>query len=128
MKGQAHEEVLSKINPALDRDRITKLREGSALWQFVMRGAPRNSAFDGGYEIFVYDRIQAEELEKKFRENRLPVVDVDHVRLPGFVDRRRAKRGPKAEALTVQERQEKIRAGNRERQSKFRRSRKSLLE
>ena len=124
MKAQGHEAVLSKINPLLDRDLITKLREGSALWQFVMRGLPRNGNFIGDYWVFVYDQVQAEELEAKFKENLFPFVDIDHVKLPEFVDRKRGKPGPKT-TMTVEDRREKTKSQNRARQQAFRSRKKA---
>jgi len=44
---------------------IRRAREDEDVFQFVMRGAPRNSDYAGPYDIYLYSRRQAETLKER---------------------------------------------------------------
>jgi hypothetical protein len=64
----------------LDREAIRRTREFEDVRQFVMRGIIRRPDYDGEYDIYVYDRAQAEDLKRYLSEsgitNRVDLVPV----------------------------------------------------
>lgn len=50
---------------SIDRDVLCTTREDEDIYQMVTRGAIRDANYDGPYEIYVYDRGQAERLRTR---------------------------------------------------------------
>ena len=66
----------------LDKEAITRVREDEDIAQIVMRGAIRDPSYDGDYDIYLYDRHQAEELRDYLIEHRVS----DRVRVVPVVE------------------------------------------
>lgn len=92
-KAQKHEQIFAKLNAKATRAAISKAREDGLIFQFTTRGAIRMANFAGTYEIFVYDRQQAEALRAKLKSYDWPDTEIEHVALAGFVNRVRKARG-----------------------------------
>lgn len=65
-KSTPDDEALIEIG--ITPDEIRNAREDEAIIQFVMRGAIRNPDFGGDYQAYVYDRGQAERLQRRLEE------------------------------------------------------------
>lgn len=78
----------------LSKDDIERAREDELIRQFVMRGAIRNLAFDGAYDIYVYERVQAERLKSHFEELGFNTVELVPVTEAGVMTVRRKSDGP----------------------------------
>ena len=71
--------------------------EREDIWQFAMRGAIREAEFDGTYEVYLYDRWQAEALAAMLREEGVADdIVVEAVEAAGILDVQRPRPGPKA--------------------------------
>jgi hypothetical protein len=106
----------------LTQEDILRARETEDVWQFVMRGAPREGKFRGTYTVYVYDRQQAETLARMMRENDVGLVlDPECIAEAGIADVVRPKPGPKvgerarASGKSFEERQEERRDADRRR-------------
>ncbi|BCM86485.1 hypothetical protein [Methylobacterium indicum] len=132
-KAQAADEPILDVL-GLDRQAVLEAREYEDLWQFVMRGAIRDPAYAGSYDVYVYSRDQAEVLKAKLVENSItddvtviPVVEaglLDVVR-PGATipESRRA-----SDTRSLEERREETRARNNERQRQSRAAKREQKE
>lgn len=58
---------------------ITDARETEAIRQFIMRGAIRNADYSGPYLIYLYEKSQAEAIEKHLKNNGFNNVVLTHV-------------------------------------------------
>ncbi len=80
----------------LAREEVERARECEDIWQFVMRGAVRQSEFGGLYTVHLYDVQQAEVLAAMLREEGITDdVAVEPVAAAGILDVERPKPGPK---------------------------------
>jgi hypothetical protein len=111
----------------LTREEVERAREREDIWQFAMRGAIREAEFDGTYEVYLYDRWQAEALAAMLREEGVADdIVVEAVEAAGILDVQRPRPGPKAGAKTAasgktfEEREAERRAGDRLRKQRQR--------
>jgi hypothetical protein len=115
--------VLMQVFGLTQQD-ILRARETEDMWQFVMRGAPREVEFRGIYTAYVYDRQQADTLARMMRDNDIGLVlDPECVVDAGIADVVRSKPGPKVgekakgAGRSFEERQEEKRADDRRRKA-----------
>ncbi|WP_312733658.1 DEAD/DEAH box helicase family protein [Brevundimonas sp.] len=78
----------------LDKDDIERAREDELIRQFVMRGAIRNPIFDGAYDVYVYEKVQAERLKSHFGELGFDSVELVPLADAGLMTVRRKSDGP----------------------------------
>jgi hypothetical protein len=114
---------------------ILRARETEDMWQFAMRGAPREGKFGGTYTVYVYDRQQAETLARMVRESDVGhVLDPECVAEAGIADIARPKPGPKpgekarASGKSFEERQEERRDADRQRKAAQRERKRAAQE
>ncbi len=104
----------------LDRRAIIEAREYEDLWQFIMRGAVRDPAYAGDYDVYVYSRDQAEALQSKLVDSGITddvaLVPVDEAGLLDVVRPRAAvPEGERvADRRSLQEHREQKKVANRE--------------
>jgi hypothetical protein len=60
----------------LTDDHIERAREDELIRQFAMRGAIRDPTFDDAYDIYVYEKVQAERLKEHFEELHFDTVEL----------------------------------------------------
>lgn len=92
-------------------DDLLAAREQEDIAQFVFRGAIRNRDFDGAYDIYVYSKRQAEQLQHRLVSDRV-VANAQLVPVPEaglMYVRRSGCQPPTSMAFSAQERQEKDR-------------------
>lgn len=111
----------------LTRDEVERAREREDIWQFAMRGAIREAAFDGTYTVYLYDLWQAEALAAMLREAGVADdMSVEAVEEAGILDVARPRPGPKpgakaaASGKSFEEREAERREGDRERKRRQR--------
>jgi hypothetical protein len=111
----------------LSKDDILRARETEDIWQFAMRGAPRDEKFRGTYTIYVYDRQQADTLAWMMRDNDIGLVlDPECVVDAGIADVVRSKPGPKVgekagtSDQSFKEKEEERKAADRQRKQRQR--------
>jgi hypothetical protein len=111
----------------LDSNTITHVRENEDIAQFVMRGAIRNPSYDGTYDIYLYDRHQAEALRDYLIENVVSdLVELIPVDEAGLMDMKRplpfgrGEGGWQTSALTPEERRQRDLEADRLRKRKTR--------
>ena len=126
-KAQEHESIFEKLNPAANRQAISRSREDSLIFQFVSRGAIRMDGFAGDYTIFVFDRQQAEVLRDKLVSYAFADVEIEHVEIDGFTDRVRPARGRKPSYLTPEERENVKREAAAQRQREHRKRKRMTI-
>ncbi|MCJ2106363.1 hypothetical protein MKK70_13415 [Methylobacterium sp. E-041] len=84
-KAQAADEpLLSSFG--IDRSDVQAAREDEDNYQFIMRGAIRNGDYDGRYDVYIYDRAQAERLQARLIEQRFADVALVAVQEAGIMD------------------------------------------
>lgn len=79
---------------SLTKDDIERAREDELIAQFAMRGAIRNLEFDGAYDIYVYEKVQADRLKAHFDKLLLINVELAPVDEAGLMKVRRKSDGP----------------------------------
>jgi hypothetical protein len=124
-KSQAADDAVLEVL-GLDCDAIRRAREDEDIVQFFFRGAVREGAFGGTYEVHLYSLDQAERLKEYLRSEGI----TDDVRLIGVdaagimeVQRPEAKvssQPTQANSLTTQQRAERKKAQARERSQRGR--------
>ena len=70
----------------LDAEDIEKAREQEDVFQFVMRGAPRNPDYEGDYHIYLYSKDQADCLASALRAHGVTMIDLCPVEDAGIMD------------------------------------------
>ncbi|WP_197739398.1 DEAD/DEAH box helicase family protein [Methylobacterium sp. P1-11] len=85
----------------LDRDVVRAAREDEDLLQFVTRGAIRDPAYAGGYDVHVYDCEQAGRLRNILIANGYDDVTIETVDEPGLMAVVRQRHGSEADAGIV---------------------------
>ena len=84
-KAQAADEpLLSSLG--IDRSDVQAAREDEDNYQFVMRGAIRNGDYDGRYDVYIYDRAQAERLQVRLIEQGFVDVALVPIHEAGIMD------------------------------------------
>ena len=78
----------------LTKGHIERAREDELIRQFVMRGAIRDPAFDRAYDIYVYEKVQAERLKSHFEDLLFDTVELVPVTEAGLMTVRRKSDGP----------------------------------
>lgn len=78
----------------LTKDDIERAREDELIAQFAMRGAIRNLEFDGAYDIYLYEKVQAERLKGHFEDLLFSKVELVGVEEAGLMKVRRKSDGP----------------------------------
>jgi len=78
----------------LTDDHIERAREDELIRQFAMRGAIRDPTFDDAYDIYVYEKVQAERLKEHFEELHFDTVELIPVTDAGLMTVRRKSDGP----------------------------------
>lgn len=73
----------------LTDNQIRIARQDEDVLQFVMRGAIRNAAYEGPYDIYLYSRSQAERLETQLTGSGVGFVEL-HPADAGFMDATRS--------------------------------------
>jgi len=81
----------------LTDDDIERAREDELIRQFAMRGAIRDPVFDGTYDIYVYEKVQAERLKGHFEDLLFTQVEMVGVDKAGLMKVRRKADGPTEE-------------------------------
>jgi hypothetical protein len=124
-KAQSGDSAILEIF-GLTKEDIWQAREIEDAMQFVMRGIIRRPEFNGTYDIYVYDRAQAEALAIRLRSAGIsqnvvinPTLEagiLDYVR----PDSRRSEETEKIDFRSHQERETECRAKNAERRRRSR--------
>jgi len=78
----------------LGKEDIERAREDELIGQFAMRGAIRNLEFDGAYEIYVYEKVQADRLKAHFDKLLFINLELAPVDEAGLMKVRRKSDGP----------------------------------
>ena len=107
----------------LDKAHIERAREDELIRQFVMRGAIRNPVFNGAYDIYVYEKVQAERLKGHFEDLLFNSIELAPVTEAGLMTVRRKSDGP-----TDQEKAAKKADRNRKAAERGRKKRKAKAE
>lgn len=81
--------ALRDIFQLTDAD-IHSAREGEDVFQFVSRGAIRDRAYDGPFEIFLYSHDQAEHLKARLLSSGFRQVEIRALTDAGILDVKRA--------------------------------------
>lgn len=106
----------------LDRDDIRRAREFEDIRQFVLRGALRRPDYAGDYDIYLYDLVQAQDLEAYLRGIGITDLEVVPVVEAGIMDVVRpgsAAIAPKT-PLSADDRQKRNTASQQKRRAKAR--------
>lgn len=82
---------------------IERAREDELIRQFAMRGAIRDLTFDGSYDIYVYEKVQAERLKGHFEDLLFVKVEMVGVDDAGLMKVRRKSEGPTEEEKAASE-------------------------
>lgn len=105
----------------LTKEDIERAREDELIRQFAMRGAIREPSFDGAYDIYVYEKVQADRLKTHFEDLLFENVELVGVAEAGLMKVRRKSDGPTDEEKEAKklkrnekakDRQKKKRAAN----------------
>jgi hypothetical protein len=104
---------------------VKRARETEDLIQFVMRGAIRRPEFDGRYDVYVYERPQAEELRVYLQKNTTPNVELRPITEAGILHYVRDDISASRSEGSPQQTAEARRAASRERSAKYRAGQKS---
>jgi hypothetical protein len=91
-KALPDDEPLIKVF-GLNREEIERAREIEDVLQFVFRGDLRNPDATGDYNVYLYDRYQAEALAAYLTEHGLGTVELVPVEEVGLLDMSRPGRG-----------------------------------
>lgn len=67
-------------------DQVRHAREDEDILQFAMRGAIRNEAFDGSYDIYLYEKEQAERLAGRLQLSSVGQVEIVPEPSAGILD------------------------------------------
>jgi hypothetical protein len=108
----------------LNKEEIERAREVEDVIQFVFRGDLRNPDATGDYNVYLYDRYQAEALAAYLTEHGLGMVELVPVEEAGLLDMQRPGRGrPPSEPddpRSLEERKDQKRADDAARQKRQR--------
>lgn len=107
----------------LTDDHIERAREDELIRQFAMRGAIRDPTFDDAYDIYVYEKVQAERLKEHFEELHFDTVELIPLTDAGLMTVRRKSDGP-----TEQEKEAKKADVNKKAAERGRKKRKADAE
>ncbi len=107
----------------LTDEHIERAREDELIRQFAMRGAIRDPTFDDAYDIYVYEKVQAERLKEHFEELHFDTVELIPVTDAGLMTVRRKSDGP-----TEQEKEAKKADVNKKAAERGRKKRKADAE
>jgi hypothetical protein len=122
-KALPDDEPLIKVF-GLNREEIERAREIEDVLQFVFRGDLRNPDATGDYNVYLYDRYQAEALAAYLTEHGLGTVELVPVEEAGLLDMSRPGRGrPRSEPedpRSLEERKKHKQAKDAERQRRKR--------
>jgi hypothetical protein len=122
-KALPDDEPLIKVF-GLNREEIERAREIEDVLQFVFRGDLRNPDATGDYNVYLYDRYQAEALAAYLTEHELGTVELVPVEEAGLLDMSRPGRGrPRSEPedpRSLKERKDQKRADDAARQKRQR--------
>ncbi|HBV12737.1 MAG TPA: hypothetical protein DEB60_06395 [Brevundimonas sp.] len=99
----------------LDKDDIERSREDELIRQFVMRGAIRNPAFGGAYDIYVYEKVQADRLKGHFEDLLFANVELVPVTEAGLMKVRRKSDGPTEQEKAAKKADRNKKAADRQR-------------
>lgn len=77
----------------LSDEHIERAREDELIRQFAMRGALRDLSFDLGYDVYVYEKVQAERLKAHFEKLLFTTVEMVGVEEAGLMKVRRKSDG-----------------------------------
>lgn len=99
----------------LEQDHIERAREDELIRQFVMRGAIRDPAFDGAYDIYVYEKVQAERLKDHFEDLRFDTIELIPVTEAGMMTVRRKSDGPTEQEKEAKKVDQRKKAADRQR-------------
>lgn len=109
-KSLPQDEVLIKAI-GLTKEQIERAREIEDVGQFIMRGAVRDPAFSGDYDIYLYDQHQADALAEYLEENGLGDAELIPLEEAGIMDVERERK--RRTAKKVDGRSKKQRAEQR---------------
>lgn len=99
----------------LTKDDIERAREDELIRQFTMRGAIRNLTFEGSYDIYVYEKVQAERLKSHFEDLKLTRAEMVGVDEAGLMKVRRKSEGPTEDEKADRKADRNKKAADRER-------------
>ena len=99
----------------LTKNHIERAREDELIRQFVMRGAIRNPAYDGAYDIYVYEKVQADRLKGHFEDLLFTKVEMVGVVEAGLMKVRRKADGPTEKEKADKKADRNKKAADRER-------------
>lgn len=120
-KSLPQDEVLIRAI-GLTADQIERAREIEDIGQFIMRGAVRDPAFSGDYDIWLYDKHQADALADYLNQNGLGDVELVAVEEAGIMDVERERK--RRTTVQADERSKKQRADERRAKNTARRRNK----
>lgn len=107
-------------------DEIIASRETEDIVQFAFRGAIRDPAYDGGYDIYLYNREQAQHLAHELNGYGILNVEIVPVLGAGIMDAMAGKRSNHFRTPEqIAARDERKREGDRRRQAKSRAGKKA---
>jgi hypothetical protein len=92
----------------ITKDQIARAREIEDIQQFAMRGAIRNSSFQGQYDIYVYDLWQAEAVRNFLVDGGIANVTMHGVEEAGLMNFERPKSGRKPIKLDDRSKAERL--------------------
>lgn len=102
----------------LTKEDIECAREGELIAQFAMRGAIRNLEFDGAYDIYVYEKVQADRLKAHFDKLLFTNIELAPVDEAGLMKVRRKSDGPTDQEKADKKAARKKKAADRQREKR----------
>jgi hypothetical protein len=99
----------------LTDDQIERAREDELIRQFAMRGAIRDPTFDRAYDIYVYEKVQAERLKDHFEDLRFDTIELMPVMEAGMMSVRRKSDGPTEQEKEAKKVDQRKKAADRQR-------------
>lgn len=102
----------------LTNDDIERAREDELIAQFAMRGAIRNLEFDGVYDIYVYEKVQANRLKAHLDKLLFINVELTPVDEAGLMRFRRKSDGPTDQEKAAKDAARRKKAADRQREKR----------
>ncbi len=98
----------------LTKDQIERARETEDVLQFIMRGVISDPAFTGDYDVYLYDKHQADALAEYIKDNQIGDVELIPVVEAGImeVERESRRQFVEEDQRSMKQRDEKRRVKN----------------
>jgi hypothetical protein len=107
----------------IDAADIEKAREEEDIFQFVMRGAPRNPEYEGDYHVYLYSEDQVQALAQRLRDHGVTQIEVVPVTDAGIMEHTREHK-PRPVKVDEATKIEKRRKNDNERKARKHRAEK----